>query len=1730
MEKTGRKALFEAAPSKNGNAGEDIILEDWAKIIKSAVDGDASLRIDTGSVDGSLKSLGEALNYCIDGLGGVIEANAVLQNMTVNDFTKKVEGNYEGIFAEIGTAANALVDHNIYVQETVVEISEGNLERLDAYKKIGRRSQNDEYLPAFIDMMQNIQSLVDDAGMLAEAGVEGRLDTRADASKHQGDFRTIIEGVNDTLDAVVGPLNVAAEYVDRISKGDIPEKVTDDMKGDFNEIKNNLNYCIDGLGGLIEANAVLQNMTVNDYTKKVEGDYLGIFAEIGTAANALVDHNIYVQETVVEISEGNLERLDAYKKIGRRSQNDEYLPAFIDMMQNIQSLVDDAGMLAEAGVEGRLDTRADASKHQGDFRTIIEGVNDTLDAVVGPLNVAAEYVDRISKGDIPEKVTDEWKGDFNEIKNNLNQCIDAVNLLVADAGMLAEAGVEGRLDVRADASKHQGDFAKIVEGVNETLDAVISPLNVAVDFINDVAAGNNVELITDEYRGDYARIKGSVNKCHDVLYGLLGEIGALTEAGVAGRLDTRGNADQFDGAWVQVVGGINDTLDAVVGPLNVAAEYVDRISKGDIPEKVTDEWKGDFNEVKNNLNHCIDAINLLVADAGHLAEAGVEGRLDTRADASRHQGDFRKIVEGVNDTLDAVVGPLNVAAEYVDRISKGDIPEKVTDEWKGDFNEVKNNLNQCIDAVNLLVADAGHLAEAGVEGRLDTRADASRHQGDFAKIVEGVNDTLDAVVGPLNVAAEYVDRISKGDIPEKVTDEWKGDFNEVKNNLNQCIDAVNLLVADAGHLAEAGVDGRLDARADASKHQGDFRKIVDGVNGTLDAIGAPLQESMAVLDRMATNDYTIKVENEYPGDYAKLTGNVNLVLDRLYHVQDTVQNIAAGDLSDLGDYKSVGQRSANDKLIPSIIGMIESLQSVVDDANMLAQAGINGQLDVRADAGRHAGAYGEVILGINNTLDAVVGPLNVAAEYVDRIGKGEVPEKITDAYAGDFNEIKNNLNQCIDGLGGLVEANDVLQKMAVNDHTTKVEGSYQGIFADVGHATNKVLGELQAVVLFMKQTANGDLGFVEQLKARGSMSQNDEMTPAAIAMQENLLALVKDAEMLAEAGVNGQLDVRADVTRHAGAYGEVIGGINNCLDAVVGPLNVAAEYVDRIGKGEMPERITDAYAGDFNELKNNLNMCIDGLGGLVEANDVLQKMAVNDHTTKVEGSYQGIFADVGHATNKVLGELQAVVTFMKQTADGDLGFMEILRERGQLSQNDEMTAAAIAMQANLFAVVNDANMLAQAGINGQLDVRADATRHEGAYRDVIGGINNCLDAVVGPLNVAAEYVDRIGKGDIPERITDAYAGDFNELKNNLNQCIDAVGLLVQDTNMLVEAAAVGKLTARADISQHAGDYAKIVGGINQTLDIINSPFREVNAAIEQLDATTDETTRGADEIAKAAEQVAVTSQLCADLSNSLINQIEAVDRQIADLSASNEEIASTSQEVHEHAVQTAEIGGKAQKLGAEANAKMNIVEGIAKQSVDEMSNLNSRMKEIDNVVKQVNDITNQINLLALNAAIEAARAGEHGRGFAVVAGEVRNLAEEAKQATGQIDQVIAGVQAISAKTAEAIGSAHAEIGSGVASVNETIEALNEIVQGSQDMKVNIDEIARAIEEQATMANRIVEAMEESGRLTRETQGQVEELASLAEEASASTEEIGSSIHEVKGMAGELKQTMDKFEV
>ena len=356
---------------------------------------------------------------------------------------------------------------------------------------------------------------------------------------------------------------------------------------------------------------------------------------------------------------------------------------------------------------------------------------------------------------------------------------------------------------------------------------------------------------------------------------LLGEARTVRDAVADGRLDQRGDAAAMDGEFRPVVEGINEIMEALQRPLRVTVETVTRLSRGDLPPPISGDAHGDFAQIAGALNQCIETVHRLVEDTTTLAQAAVEGRLSIRADADRHEGEFRRIVQGVNDALDAVVGPLTAAAGCVASIARGDIPPSISETYQGDFDLLKQNLNTCITAVGALVEDADGLARAAVQGRLATRADLGKHQGDFRRIVAGVNATLDAIVGPLQIAARSVELIASGEVPPRITEEWTGDLASVRDHLNTCFDAVQAVVRDTTGLVEAALAGELSARADGARHRGQFRAIIEGVNRTLDATTAPVSEAAAALERLARRDLRARMEGSYVGDHARMKEAVN---------------------------------------------------------------------------------------------------------------------------------------------------------------------------------------------------------------------------------------------------------------------------------------------------------------------------------------------------------------------------------------------------------------------------------------------------------------------------------------------------------------------------------------------------------------------------------------------------------------------------------------------------------------------------------------------------------------------------------------------------------------------------------------------------------------------------------------------------------------------------------------
>jgi methyl-accepting chemotaxis protein len=410
-------------------------------------------------------------------------------------------------------------------------------------------------------------------------------------------------------------------------------------------------------------------------------------------------------------------------------------------------------------------------------------------------------------------------------------------------------------------------------------------------------------------------------------------------------------------------------------------------------------------------------------------------------------------------------------------------------------------------------------------------------------------------------------------------------------------------------------------------------------------------------------------------------------------------------------------------------------------------------------------------------------------------------------------------------------------------------------------------------------------------------------------------------------------------------------------------------------------------------------------------------------------------------SRRIVTPLIKSIHFARAVAEGDL------TATVDVKQQDEVGILANAltdMKKRIRDVLNETGSLIQAVQEGKLDFRGNAEAFAGGWRDLVVGVNNVINAFVAPINVTAEYLDRIAKGDTPEKITVEYRGNFNEIKNNLNTLIDAINEITQ----LVEEIARGNLLVDA---RERSEHDRLMKALNSMVKRLNEVVLNVKSAADNvasgsqaMSSSSDEMSQGATEQAAAAEEV-----------SSSMEQMAANIRQNADNAQQTEKIALK-------AADDARRGGEVVTDAVEA------------------------MKEIVKKITIIEEIARQTHMLSLNATIEAAKAQEHGKGFAVVASEVRALSERSRIAAEEINELASSSGDIAGKAGE---------------------MLNKLVPDIQKTAELIQEISAASGEQSSGANQINRAIQQLDQVIQQNAATSEEMASTAEELSAQAEQL-----------------------
>ena len=717
----------------------------------------------------------------------------------------------------------------------------------------------------------------------------------------------------------------------------------------------------------------------------------------------------------------------------------------------------------------------------------------------------------------------------------------------------------------------------------------------------------------------------------------------------------------------------------------------------------------------------------------------------------------------------------------------------------------------------------------------------------------------------------------------------------------------------------------------------------------------------------------------------------------------------------------------------------------------LSRAVEEGRLEARAREDGLEGGFRQMVEGANRVLDAVVDPLNVASHYAERMGAGEIPEKIVEEYPGDLSHLKESFNRCIDVLNGLEkEARNVAEaavegRLEARADPSGLPGRYARLLEGINETVDSLVGYMEQIpvpfmiidkdfnIRYMNRTGGEVLG-VEAHQLVGQKCYNFFKTEhcqtaqcaCAVAMRKGeketaeTVARPAGKELFIEysgvplkdrsGAVVGALEIVTDKTRTRRAIEE--GQVKvDYLNKIPTPVMVVDRdfnvvFMNPAGAtalGRTPENCTGRKCfslfntGHCNTPECQVAMAMQRNG--IFTSDTVARLPSGELPIRYTG------APLTDENGNIVGGLEYVLDISKE--------MEITTGVGEL---------------------------AKAAVDGRLDTRADLDKFHGNYRRIVQGVNETLDAVIKPLKVAADYVDRISKGDTPEKITDEYRGDFNEIKDNLNTLIDAMNEITEVAQAIAGGDLTSEIRPRSERDELLKALQEMVHELKRVVAGVQAAAEQVATGSEEISSATQEMSEGATEQSASVEEIS--------------SSMEEMNSTVAQ----NADNASTTASIAEKAANDAREGGEA-----------------VKETV-------SAMKSIAEKISIIEEIARQTNMLALNAAIEAARAGEHGKGFAVVAAEVRKLAERSQTAAKEIS----GLSGSSVEIAEKAGRLITDI---VPGVQKTAELLQEINAASSEQSSGIQQVTQAIQQLDQVVQQNAGAAEEMASTSEELAGQ-----------------------------------------
>lgn len=437
------------------------------------------------------------------------------------------------------------------------------------------------------------------------------------------------------------------------------------------------------------------------------------------------------------------------------------------LQQTLKALMDEQSRMSDSNKAGNISATINAGKFSGSYSTMANNVNQMIANQLDVMRKVNGCIAEFSKGDFNTPL-EKFPGERAFINEGIELLRSNVKNFIADMNTMAQQHDLGEIDATINTAKFTGAYAEMAKGVNAMVGAHVQEKEEVTQLMKALGDGD-FDVQIKQYPGKKAEINKNLDRLKGKLKGAVDSVKWVTNEHAQGNIDMSLHAHLFKGGFSELISAVNAIVAGQMELTEKALACVKSFGEGDFDAPL-EKFPGKKSFVNEAIEQVRTNLKALNADAQMLADAARDGRISVRADADRHQGDYRKIVDGMNETLEMIVKPIvtvKQSAEAINTAAKeiaqgnadlsrrtedqADNLEKTASSMDQLSSTVKQNADNAKQANQLAITASGVAVRGGaaVAEVVSTMADINAS----AKKIEDIISVIDGIAFQTNILA-----------------------------------------------------------------------------------------------------------------------------------------------------------------------------------------------------------------------------------------------------------------------------------------------------------------------------------------------------------------------------------------------------------------------------------------------------------------------------------------------------------------------------------------------------------------------------------------------------------------------------------------------------------------------------------------------------------------------------------------------------------------------------------------------------------------------------------------------------------------------------------------------------------------------------------------------------------------------------------------------------------------